>query len=367
MSKTKDKAARIDFSQLPGLQPAKPAVSASEAPLPSAPRTAPMHLMAQHQKDLGLRVVELEGQIAELKKLEGAAERVQQLEAELAASKDELRQWDGVKGARLLQPTDIVPSAFANRHPGNFESEAFKALLAEIEHAGGNVQPVKVRSLSIPRDGAHYELVYGHRRHRACLQLKLPVLALVDNVDDRTLFSEMDRENRNRQDLSPWEQGQMYLQALNEGLFTSLRHLADAVGANVSSISRSVALAKLPEVVVQAFGSPLNLQLRWGTTLTAALEHDRPGVLERAGELVKNQQRLSPAAVLEYLVNGEAAKGNEPAMLRKAVRLEGSEVGVLSVSKQGTRLELPKRALAEADLEELGRLVEEFLGGLTRD
>jgi transposase-like protein len=41
-------------------------------------------------------------------------------------------------------------------------------------------------------------LIFGHRRHRACQDLKLPVLAAIwtEPLSDAALFAFMERENR---------------------------------------------------------------------------------------------------------------------------------------------------------------------------
>ena len=81
-----------------------------------------------------------------------------------------------------MDPRLIAPSRWANRHPDAFEGPEFEQLRREIEDAGGNVQPIKIRPITDGRTaegGARYEIVFGHRRHRACLDLGLPVLAVV--------------------------------------------------------------------------------------------------------------------------------------------------------------------------------------------
>jgi ParB family chromosome partitioning protein len=55
----------------------------------------------------------------------------------------------------------------------------------------------------------------------------------------------------------------MYRKALDEGLYPSLRKLAESVKVDVSLVSKSVSLARLPEAVVAAFPSPLDIQFRW--------------------------------------------------------------------------------------------------------
>lgn len=233
------------------------------------------------------------------------------------------RQLEGFKDAALvtaLNPNSIRRSRWANRNQAEFATVEFQALKAEIEHAGGNVQPIKVRVLPPPGDVAGdvvspvagevfdgqtpgYEIVYGHRRHQACLELGLPVNAVVAQVmSDQELFAAMDRENRGRKNLSAWEQGRMYSDALKAGLFASLRRLSESLGVNLSDASRTVQLAKLPADVVAAFASPLDLQVRWAKPLADALQKDPDTVLGRARALAKKRGDLTPGQIFESLI-----------------------------------------------------------------
>lgn len=215
--------------------------------------------------------------------------------------RNELESWEGAAPVRRIDPDRVDPSRWANRHQDSFSGVEFDSLKAEIAAAGGNVQPIKVR----PLPGERFEIVYGHRRHRACKDLGLPVAALIESIDEKTLFAEMDRENRLRADLRPYEQGEMYRRALDEGLFPSLRALAEGVGVDPGNASKAVALAKLPEAVLDAFPSRLDLQYRWATALTKLLSEQSDVVLQRAKDVkraVKAGERLTPAQVFERLV-----------------------------------------------------------------
>jgi ParB family transcriptional regulator, chromosome partitioning protein len=206
-----------------------------------------------------------------------------------------------------LDARRVKPSAWANRHLSNFESPEFLALKSEIATTDGNVQPIKVRESKLVR--GDYEIVFGHRRHRACLELGCTVKAIVEEVDDKQLFLEMDSENRSRKDLSPWEQGTMYRKALDSGLFPSLRQLASAVGVDPGNASKALAVANLPDVVVNAFPSPTCIQFRWSALLSTALLKDPDGTLSRAEAMAKLTPRPSPRDVLNLLLGRH---GDEP-------------------------------------------------------
>ena len=101
-----------------------------------------------------------------------------------------------VQVPRRLPPDVIVASQYANRSEHSFNGKEFDELLTEITNAGGNIQPIKVRPINSEGAGPQmYEIVFGHRRHRACLISKNDVLVVVEDLDDQSLFEQMDREN----------------------------------------------------------------------------------------------------------------------------------------------------------------------------
>ena len=187
---------------IPGLQPgAKLQAGAMSSTEASKPRTAPGTMMGF-----------LTAQSSAIQEAEQLKERVKELE--------------GAAPLRRLDPSAIKPSKWANRHEASFATAEFEQLRAEISAAGGNVQPIKVRPLRVlngstpPPEGC-FELIFGHRRHRACLELGIPVLAAVEEASDVSLFEQMERENRGRKNLSAWEQGGIIRKRLDEGLYTA--------------------------------------------------------------------------------------------------------------------------------------------------
>jgi ParB family chromosome partitioning protein len=262
----------------------------------------------------------------------GLHHRVQDLEAQVA-------RYEAGKLVVLLDPSRIRPSKWKNRHESSFETPEFAALRTEIESAGGNVQAIKCRPLGKGDDGEmEYEVVFGRRRLRACQELGLPVAAIVEAMDDVQVFTEMERENRNRRDLSPWEQGMMYKDALDAGLFSSQRRLADALNISQGNLSVALRLSALPAEVVEAFPSPLDLQYRWGTELFDALQRDTARVLTVAGEIAATKPRPSARETLARLV----ARSQVRAPATRPIVLNGKEVGSLSRDSRG-RVDLKVR------------------------
>ena len=324
--------------------------------------------------------------------------------------RDQLKQFEGAKVARLLDPKLIRNTEWANRHESHFLTSAFLKLKEEISSSGGNIQPIKVRRVmetKVERSGvqnpgrserqeisekdggvlnptatAHggessslqtplYEIVYGMRRHRCALELGLPVLALIeDDLTEQSLFVQMDRENRNREDLSAWEQGTMYARALQKGLFPSLRQLSAAIGIDHSNVSKAIAITQLPVEIVEAFGSPLNLQFKWSTGLKEAIQKDPEGVLERVAEIKtltaaleeSGQNPLKPPAIYEILINAMSRKDQGVAISVKPIDImvAGNKEATLKFDKNGCPVVTLMKPISSKKRTQLVRLIQDF-------
>lgn len=265
-----------------------------------------------------------------------------------------LKEFEGSSLVRLLDPTMVFPSRWANRHSTSFESTAFIQLKDEISAAGVNVQPIRVRPIE---EAGKYEIVFGHRRHQACLQLGIAVSALVEQVDDKALFAAMDRENRSRADLSPFEQGEMYRRALDEGLFPSLRQLAAELGVDAGNASKAIAIARLPSQVLAAFQSPTLIQFRWGQELSAAVQKDPDGVISRAKEIRFSAKELAAVDVLNRLLGRQKPLKPKTLDLKKKGKLVGK---LVRKSDGSVSLALNSGVLDDVAFGTLRKLVEEL-------
>lgn len=226
---------------------------------------------------------------------------------ENAQLKETIAQWSDALLTKKLDPKLIRASKWANRQPSSLQDQAFDDLKSDIDSVGGNVQPIKVRPIKVdastPVDGnaPKYEIVYGLRRHKACLELGFSVLAVIDDVSEEILFSEMSRENRQRSDLSPYEQGLSYCRALDYGLFPSVRKMCAVLSIDPANAGRVIALARLPKEVIAAFPSPGDLQYHWSTLLVNAVKNNLDKVIQKALAIQDLQPRLPAKKVFEQL------------------------------------------------------------------
>lgn len=260
-----------------------------------------------------------------------------------------------------VDPARVRPSHLKNRDERSFERTEFQELRASIQAAGGNTVPVELRR--IQHTDFDFELVYGHRRHRACLETGLPLLAVIhDGVDDKALYQAMTRENSQRDDLSPWEWGQHYARGLSSRFYETQKELAADNGRSEAHVSFALDLVALPEDVLAAFESPLQMQLKWGRELAKDLARARKAMLAKASELADRRGSLPATQVFNEL--RQTARSD--AQLQGAKRagraqIRGKRVTArLVLEPRRTAVEIPKRLSDEQQLR-LSTLIIAFL------
>jgi ParB family chromosome partitioning protein len=341
MGKELKKKASLVFAPRPAIQPSSKGDAVGH-PLPTSdalvkPKTAigGMAQFTNRQSEVLKEAEELRGKV-----------------------KDLTDRFEGALPARKIDPKLIVRSKWANRHDDSFKDAEFASLKEEIANAKGNVQPIKVRELKGGQ--ARYEIVFGQRRHQACLELGLDVLAMVEDLDDKGLFVQMDRENRQRKDLRPFEMGAMYNKALEEGLFPSQRQLALDINVDQSQLAKAINLAKLPADVIKAFVSPLDLQYRWASDLVAAIQKDPDFVLACAKDIQATVPRLDSNAVFARLIGG---RGTVPQSPNEPIKLEGKgdQKGTLVLDSVKGTAQIKLSNITPVKLEKLQSIIKEFL------
>jgi len=232
---------------------------------------------------------------------QGLLEENQKLKAERSAGRVVLD----------LDPKRIRFSSIANRDERglNVKDAAFLELKNDLAQNGQEF-PIKVRG--IDDDPEHeFEVVAGHRRLMACAALDdeikggFRVLAILDanSAELKNLALKMYRENKIREDLSPYEYGRMFRKWIDAGVFKTQSEIAAATHLSQPSVSGYSAVYELPREVHAAFGDPRQISARWIQQLAKALKANEAAVLEVARELAKANPRLGADAVFEALSN----------------------------------------------------------------
>lgn len=300
---------------------------------------------------------------------EGLKDRIERLEAERAAGGVVLK----------LDPKRIAESAFANRHDLSLEQTDgdLVSLIADIRQRG-QLEPIRVRPLA-GNDRFDYEIVYGHRRHAACLALDAqsdggwPVLALLDSAasDVRDHVLKMYQENAARKDLSAFETGAMFANWLQEKVFETQSALAEAVSLGQGTVAKYIAVAQLPGAILDAFGDPRAVSLRWVEQLSAALKAHREAVLEVARKIAKSDRAETPDAVLQALLSAGSRESKKPGAVRtETVKLRGRTLYKIAPRGNGMQISFGAKLdpkLARAAQEEVKEALTRFLDKALKD
>jgi ParB family chromosome partitioning protein len=177
----------------------------------------------------------------------------------------------------------------------------------EIESFAAHGQLVPVLGRRVVDDPAcDYELICGARRLFAARHLGTSLLLGLRELIDREALAAMDAENRQRQDLSPYERAVGYRCWLQQGVFASQEELARTLNLSTSQVSRSLRLARLPAVIVDAFRDPGQIRECWGLAILDALDDPerRTAILREARRLGGLSPRLQARAVMGALLSG---------------------------------------------------------------
>lgn len=136
---------------------------------------------------------------------------------------------------------EISPNPFQPRRI--FSQDKIDDLAASIkEH--GVFQPIIVKRV---HDG--YIIVSGERRYRACKQLGLSKIpAIVRQYDKQKVAEIALMENLQREDLTPIEEAEAYLNVMKH-LDLTQKELADRIGLSRSHVTNILGLLNLPDKV----------------------------------------------------------------------------------------------------------------------
>lgn len=182
----------------------------------------------------------------------------------------------------------------------------------------GQLVPALARPLRGDPD-FDYELVCGSRRLFAARFTNKPLLLDVRNLSDVEAIVAMDIENRHRKDISPYERGLSYARCLRQGEFHSQEQLARSLKISASQVSRLLSLAKLPSVILAAFGSGTDIRESWGVDLVNSLDDQqrRRTIIQTARMIAAMPVRPGAPEIYRRLLASSSTRGRK---VRSTVR-----------------------------------------------
>ena len=199
----------------------------------------------------------------------------------------------GGRAIAEIDPLRIHESRWVATPPEEWVTRDFAAIKENIASTGGNVHAIKVRPAvgrsvldcfsNDAESPTAFEIVFGRRRHRACLELGLPVLCVIENVQDTRLVKEFVAENRTHTKTFSWRLAETLRRAVDDGLFLSVRRLAEGLSQTVTDTAVLLDMARLPRAVRTRFGNA-SLSSALATELVTGFRRDPCGIDRNAHE-----------------------------------------------------------------------------------
>jgi ParB family chromosome partitioning protein len=236
---------------------------------------------------------------------------------------------------------------------------------AEIDSFMQHGQLIPVLARRLVGDERHdFELICGARRLFVAQHLNRALALQVREMSDREAIVAMEIENRHRKDISPYERGLSYARWLRGGYFKCQDELAAHLTVSASQVSRLLKMARLPSIVVNAFGSGREICETWGCQLAEALEDPerRRTLIRRARQICGRSPRPRPANAFRQIMAAVAGR-----RLARSVRDEivaGSDNSPLfriKYQRESVMLLLPEARISDDILEEIKGAVAQIL------
>lgn len=180
----------------------------------------------------------------------------------------------------------------------------------------------------IPEREGYYQLTAGHRRREAARRAGLQVLPIVvQELSDEEMIVRAITENIQREDLSPLEEGKIYL-LMSEEMSYTYQQIAKEVGKTVSYVRNRLGVARAPEDVQN-------------------LVQKKPDTLRAVIYLSKVEDAGARTEIIEQILGGSLTTDDLPAYI-ESLRLDVSEqLELASASARGSSV-VAEEALAEA-------------------
>jgi ParB family chromosome partitioning protein len=266
---------------------------------------------------------------------------------------------------KTLHLVDPARCRMWSRHNRRYDllSEASCAdLLEGLRSQGEQEFPAIVRTVTDSQD-YDYEVICGARRHwsvsflRTVEHRQIKFLIEVRDLDEEAAFRLSDVENRARDDISDYERALDYRAAVEDFYNGVARRMAERMEVTEQWLSRFLELAKLPPVIVEAFGDIREIRENHARIVKPLLNDDqaRPKVMaaakllsgEQAARVKAGEPVIDSARVIERLKTAGAGKGSAPRANARP-KIHSSEAGarLFSLTPKGA-----KRAMIELSLD----------------
>ena len=204
--------------------------------------------------------------------------------------------------------------ANSNQPRKYFDNGKMSELKDSIKNSG-LLQPITVRKIS----NGKYEIVAGERRYRACRELGMESVPVIEmNVGDARGYELSVLENIQRENLNPIEEAESYLMLMEVYGYTQEK-LSEKLGKTRSSVSNKMRILKLPASVKEMVKKG---EISYGHARTLLSLSDEKKIEAAAEEIINKEYSVRETERrVKVLIN----KGNSSDILSGSLDSRGKE------------------------------------------
>ena len=183
------------------------------------------------------------------------------------------------RGIMKLLNLKIDKSVTNSNQPRKYFDNGKMSELKDSIKNSGLLQPITVRKIS----NGKYEIVAGERRYRACRELGMESIPVIEmNVGDARGYELSVLENIQRENLNPIEEAESYLMLMEVYGYTQEK-LSEKLGKTRSSVSNKMRILKLSASVKEMVKKG---EISYGHARTLLSLSDEKKIEEAAKEII---------------------------------------------------------------------------------
>ena len=265
-----------------------------------------------------------------------------------------------------VDPRTIVADPVNVRGDLAFDDSAHADLIASLR-ALGNTVPVVLRPS--PGDEGTYRCVSGSRRIGAALHIQLDrpdftVRAVILNLTDEEALKIAEADNEGRSVASPIQTGRHWARQIDTLYGGNQTAFAEAVGKDKSVVSRTVALAALPQWILGRCSNVDTLAVDFAAKLAPLLKQEstRLDVKRRADALAASNTQLRGPLLLTALRSDRRADAEDEGIVQEWVGVTGAATARLRRTKTGFAIDINADRIVRVDRPGLLAAIGKFVG-----
>jgi len=213
-----------------------------------------------------------------------------------------------------IDPEHCESWKYANRLPT--ELGDIDELIKSIKEQG-QLQPALVRSHPNSHGNVKFEIIFGRRRHIACMHLNRPLLVIKKDFDDlKEAVAYQDAENKQRKNISNYSNSSLYKRLLEDKVFLSEKELAEKLGFSPSTFSNLMSFSKIPVPIISVIPDIHNLPISMAAKILSLLNASKSNyqrlvsIAPQIGNSIttpaKLEKMMEPEVLLNERINDKA-------------------------------------------------------------